>query len=114
MVASVEGADETLVRTGWATPGRLALGALFNDAANEYSLDGYVPLCAPAGSRVFLDLRGTAIESDEQELSAGLIGRHLFEDRSLILGASFMADSRWTEYDTPLDEAFESGAWSAD
>ena len=112
VVASVEGAvaadaevaGETLVKTGWATPGRLALGALFNDAAHEYSLDGYVPLWAPAGSRVFLDLRGTAIESDEQELSAGLIGRHLFEDRSVILGASFMADSRWTEYDNRFDQ----------
>lgn len=84
-------------------PGRLTLGGRFGDV-QEYVADALVPVWKPGRSVVFLDLRGSALETDAQELNAGLVARYLWPDRPLILGANLFYDTRWTENDNTFGQ----------
>jgi len=81
-------------------PGRVVVGGRFGQEDLVYRLDGLVPLWAPSNSRLFVDVGGSLLESHEQEVNAGLLGRHLFSGAGLILGARLGYDSRWTERDS--------------
>lgn len=84
-------------------PGQLSLGARFGDV-QEYVVDALVPIWKPSQNIFFLNMRGSALEDKAQELNAGLVVRHLLEDRPVILGANVYYDTRWTEENNTFDQ----------
>ena len=107
------GAEETNTSAGVTAPsgaleggtsGRVTAGFRYSDEAQEYYGDVLFPVLGAADSRLFLDLRGTALEDAEQELNAGLVFRQLLSERGLILGANVFYDTRWTELDNTFDQ----------
>lgn len=84
-------------------PGRLTLGGRFGDV-QEYVADALVPVWKPGRSILFLDLRGSALETEAQELNAGLVARYLCPEHPVILGANLFYDTRWTENDSTFGQ----------
>ena len=79
--------------------GRLSLGARFSGNVQESFADVRWPAWQKPSDVLMLDLRGTFMESVEQEVNAGLVYRHLSSKESMILGANTYYDGRWTEND---------------
>lgn len=97
-------AEETEQKaSSWFDPGRLTLGARFGDV-QEYVADALLPAWKPGRAILFLDLRGSALESKEQEGNFGLVARHLWPQSGLILGANVFYDVRATENDNTFGQ----------
>lgn len=84
-------------------PGRVTVGSRFGDV-QEYVVDALVPVWTPGRNILFLDLRGSALENEAQELNGGLVARQLWPKSSLILGANVFYDTRWTENDNTFGQ----------
>jgi hypothetical protein len=100
---NADGAD-TIEPSYSLAPGRLSLGGRFSGDVQEFTIDALVPVWKPKASIVFVDLRGSFLESQEQEINAGLVVRHLLQEPSLILGFNTYYDSRWTEENSRFDQ----------
>ena len=85
-------------------PARVSLGVLVGEEDQEYRMDGLVPLWAPDDSRLFLDLGGSLLEDEEQEVNVGVLARHLLSEQNVIVGASLAYDTRWTDNDNQFDQ----------
>ncbi len=98
---AVAGSATALGQTDQALPyaGGVTLGARFSDHVQESFVDVRWPDLKTPRDVLMLDLRGTFLESAEQEVNAGFVYRHLSPKESVILGANMYYDGRWTEND---------------
>jgi hypothetical protein len=80
------------------------LGGRFSGDVQEYFADILLEPWHFDKGTVLLDLRGTGIDSSEQEVNAGLVWRGLCLQDKLILGLNGYYDHRWTEEDNSFGQ----------
>ena len=105
LVAGLSPAGETnpdAASSRW-DPGHLTLGARGGDV-QEYVADVLVPAWKPGQAMLFLNLRGSTVENDAQEVNAGLVARHLWSKPALIAGVNVFYDLRATEHDNTFGQ----------
>lgn len=83
---------------------RVTLGGRYSSEVQEYLADALVPLWSSGSALLALNLRSSFLESDEQEVNAGLVLRRKLHDPDMILGANLYYDTRWTENDNTFDQ----------
>ncbi|HMP72007.1 MAG TPA: inverse autotransporter beta domain-containing protein [Kiritimatiellia bacterium] len=88
----------------WFDAGRLVLGGRFSSDVQEAFIDALVPVWQGDDAILFLNLRGTFLESREQEANAGLVIRRHLPDLGIIVGLNAFYDQRWTENDNRFDQ----------
>lgn len=91
-------------KPSWLDTSRLSTGFRWSDEVQEYYADALIPVWQPGDTKLFLDIRGTFLENEEQELNAGFVGRHLLRDQGLVLGLNSFYDTRWTDADNTFDQ----------
>jgi hypothetical protein len=91
-------------KPSWLDVSRLTSGFRWSEDVQEYYADALVPIVPSGDTRLYLDIRGTFLEDEEQELNAGFVARRLLRDQNLILGINAFYDTRWTEQDNTFDQ----------
>lgn len=87
-----------------ARQSRLTLGGRYSSEVQEYLVDALAPIWHSGDAMIALNVRGTFLESDEQEVNVGLVARRFLDDPSVILGANLYYDNRWTENNNTFDQ----------
>ncbi len=86
------------------SPGQWSVGGRFSETVQEVFVDALVPVWKPGDSMLHVNVRGSFLEDKEQQISAGLVARHLWTGPRLILGLNAYADQRWTELDNRFEQ----------
>ena len=82
----------------------LTVGAEAGEDLFEGFGDVLVPVWVGESDLVLLNPRVAATDDDEQELSLGLVYRHLSPKGSVIVGGNVYYDSRWTRHDNHFNQ----------
>ncbi|MEI8139113.1 MAG: inverse autotransporter beta domain-containing protein [bacterium] len=105
MAAQVE-PDPSATPWSQALPsGQLNVGVHFGDQQTETFGDILIPIYQRRTDLVFINPRGSWNDDEAREFNFGLGGRHLFPDKSIILGGNLFYDRRTTT----LDNTFNQG-----
>ncbi|MBN1269769.1 MAG: inverse autotransporter beta domain-containing protein, partial [Kiritimatiellae bacterium] len=99
---TVTAAEEAAVLAD--APPVVTLGAQGGDGVFEGFGDILAPFYLTENGLWFVNPRLVVTDEDEEELNVGLGYRHLFPDKSLILGANVYYDSRWTQHDNQFNQ----------
>lgn len=84
--------------------GRWSLAGRFLEETEEYVIDALAPLWMREDSRLFLNLRGSLLGDEEQEVNAGMVARQKIDRIGSVVGLNAFYDSRWTEHDNRFDQ----------
>lgn len=87
-----------------ARAGGWTLGGRVGDDTHEFLADLLASVWTPGDAMLLLNLRGSFLESLEEEANAGLVARRLFAERGLILGLNLFYDTRWTEVNNRFEQ----------
>lgn len=82
----------------------LTLGAQGGEGEFESFADILVPVYLTEKGLWLVNPRASMTDNDEEEANIGLIYRHLFEERNVIVGGNVYYDSRWTMHDNRFDQ----------
>ncbi|MBN1269786.1 MAG: inverse autotransporter beta domain-containing protein, partial [Kiritimatiellae bacterium] len=85
-------------------PPALTLGAQAGDGLFEGFGDILAPVYLTKSGLWFVNPRLTISDEEEEELNVGVGYRHLFPEKSIILGGNIYYDSRWTHYDSQFNQ----------
>lgn len=96
--------EEGVTENASSVPGVATVGGRFSSDVQEGFADLLFAPFQATDSVALINLRGSFLEGQEQEINAGLVLRKLLGDSSMILGANLYYDSRWTEYDNRFDQ----------
>lgn len=77
-------------------PDQISAGAIFGDQQSEVFGDILVPVYQHQNDLIFVNPRGSWNDDDSQEFNFGIGGRHLFPDKSIIVGGNIFCDRRQT------------------
>lgn len=88
----------------WLSQGRLSLAGRALEDNEEYVADALIPLWLPERGAIFLDVRGSFLGGDEEEVNAGLVARRHVDRLGVILGLNAFYDSRWTINDNRFEQ----------
>lgn len=91
-------------KPSWLDTSRLTAAFRWSEDVQESVVDALIPVWQPGDSRIFLDIRGSFLEDEEQEVNGGVVFRHLLRDPGLVLGLNAFYDTRWTENDNTFDQ----------
>ncbi|MGD9873919.1 MAG: inverse autotransporter beta domain-containing protein [Kiritimatiellia bacterium] len=80
------------------------MGMQAGEETAEFFGDAIVPVHFTKSGAFLVNVRGSGNDDEEEEANAGLVYRHLFPEKDLILGANIYYDSRWTAHDNRFDQ----------
>lgn len=80
------------------------MGMQAGEGSAEIFGDAIVPVYFTKSGAFLVNVRGSGNDNEEEEANAGLVYRHLFPEKDLILGANIYYDSRWTAHDNRFDQ----------
>lgn len=105
---AVEQADGVASPMSWNPPlpaSQLNVGIHFGDQQVETFGDVLVPVFQHSRDLIFVNPRGSWNDDDSQEFNFGLGGRHIFPDKSIIIGANLFYDRRSTALGNTFNQA---------
>lgn len=80
------------------------MGMQAGEGSAEIFGDAIVPVYFTKSGAFLVNVRGSGSDNEEEEANAGLVYRHLFPEKDLIVGGNIFYDSRWTAHDNRFDQ----------